>query len=525
MAKPVSLRRKALAGIFASAMVVSVAACSTDPIVSNTNSTTSESPLAGTTDVGKDSADLFDASASHTISLNISQDDIDKILEAYKNDDEKTWVSADITIDGTEIKNVGVRLKGNSSLMWLSGNAPGGGQPPQGQANQDQAATDEASASDNNNAANPPQGMGNRSGSSIDASDPTTLPLLIKFDKYVDGQLYQGMSELSLRSGVPSLNEATALSALSMTDQATQRYSYVTYSVNGGSTLTRIVLETPDEYYAARLGDGILYKADASSSLTYQGDDEDTYTDQFKQQNGDDNEQPIIDFLKWLDSADDQEFEDNLDKYVDVESLAKYIATQNLLVNSDDMAGPGRNYYLWYDNSTKKLSVLAWDMDMSMQGNAELSPDSTASMGMGGGKPGQAPGAGAQGATDATAADQTDQATQDNQPTQTDQNGQQAAPGGMGGGMSSGADKLKERFLASSKFKAIYEQQYWELYDQLYGNGALAGVVDQLRTQVPATDSLSQDEINTDADTLASFIQQRTDYLASQRTASTSSAS
>lgn len=521
MAKPVSLRRKALAGIFPSAMVVSVAACSNDPIVSNTSSASSESALAGTTDVGKDSADLFDASASHTISLNISQNDIDKILEAYKNDDEKTWVSADITIDGTEIKNVGVRLKGNSSLMSLSGNAPGGGQPPQGQANQDQAATDEASASDNNNAANPPQGMGNRPGSTIDASDPTTLPLLIKFDKYVDGQLYQGMSELSLRSGVPSLNEATALSALSMTDQATQRYSYVTYSVNGGSTLTRIVLETPDEYYAARLGDGILYKAGASSSLTYQGDDEDTYTDQFKQQNGDDNEQPIIDFLKWLDSADDQEFEDNLDKYVDVESLAKYIATQNLLVNSDDMAGPGRNYYLWYDNSTKKLSVLAWDMDMSMQGNAELSPDSTASMGMGGGKPEQTPGAQA-------AAGQTDQQTSTDQqaPTeQTDQNGQQAAPGGKSGGMSTGADTLKERFLASSKFKAIYEQQYWELYDQLYGNGALAGVVDQLRTQMPATDGLSQDEINTDADTLASFIQQRTDYLASQRTASTSSAS
>lgn len=450
-----------------------------------------------------------------------------------------------------------MRLKGYSSLTALGGDMPGGlgnmpnppegfdpsnlpegfdpstmPEPPAG-TEADDAGTDATADAAQVMPEGRAGGMGGaRSGASIDEDDPTTYPLLISFDKYVDGQVYQGISELSLRSGIPSLNEATALSALSMTDQSTQRYSYVTYSVNGGSTLSRIVLENPDEYYATRLGDGILYKADSESSLTYQGDDPATYTDQFKQENDKDNEneQPIIDFLFWLDSADEQEFEDNLDNYVDVESLAKYFATQNLLINSDDMSGPGRNYYLWYDNSTSKFTVLAWDMDLSLNGNSELSPDSTNSMGMGrGGKnaaEGNAPGMPAMPGRSADTTQTTgstptesDSATSsaesaDNTETQATEEDRPASKGTM---MSSGADTFKERFLSNEKFKAIYEEQYWELYDQLFTNDALADVVNELRTQVPATDGLSQEEIDSSADSLLEIIERRKEYLAGVR--------
>lgn len=450
-----------------------------------------------------------------------------------------------------------MRLKGNSSLKALGGDLPGGmgnmPNPPEGfdpsnlpegfdpssmpEPPADTAADDAGTDATADAAQAMPEGRaggmgGARSGASIDEDDPTTYPLLISFDKYVDGQVYQGISELSLRSGIPSLNEATALSALSMTDQSTQRYSHVTYSVNGGSTLSRIVLENPDEYYAARLGDGILNKADSESSLTYQGDDPATYTDQFKQEKDKDNEneQPIIDFLSWLDSADEQEFEDNLDNYVDVESLAKYVATQNLLINSDDMSGPGRNYYLWYDNSTSKFTVLAWDMDLSLNGNSELSPDSTNSMGMGrGGKnaaEGNAPGMPAMPGRSADTTQTTgstptesDSATSsaesaDNTETQATEEDRPASKDTM---MSSGADTFKERFLSNEKFKAIYEEQYWELYDQLFTNDALADVVNELRTQVPATDGLSQEEIDSSADSLLEIIERRKEYLAGVR--------
>lgn len=83
--------------------------------------------------------------------------------------------------------------------------------------------------------------------------------------------------------------------------------------------------------------------------------------------------------------------------------------------------------------------------------------------------------------------------------------------------MSSGADTFKERFLSNEKFKAIYEEQYWELYDQLFTNDALADVVNELRTQVPATDGLSQEEIDSSADSLLEIIERRKEYLAGVR--------
>ena len=70
---------------------------------------------------------------------------------------------------------------------------------------------------------------------------------------------------------------------------------------------------------------------------------------------------------------------------MDVDSFARYAATMNLLVNGDDMAGPGQNYYLWYDLETKKISVVSWDLNLAMTGNATASPDDEVSIGGGGG--------------------------------------------------------------------------------------------------------------------------------------------
>ena len=63
---------------------------------------------------------------------------------------------------------------------------------------------------------------------------------------------------------------------------------------------------------------------------------------------------------------DNEEFARSLGDWVDLGSLARYAATQNLLVNADNMAGPGQNYYLGYDLEAKKLSVLSWDLNLAM---------------------------------------------------------------------------------------------------------------------------------------------------------------
>ncbi len=318
------------------------------------------------------------------------------------------------------------------------------------------------------------------------------------------------MTQLSVRPGSPVLNEAMALSLTDATDQPTQRYAYTVYSVNGSATATRLLLEHPDESYANSLfdSDGYLYKADASSSFTYVGDDQADYTDQFEQINaeGTGDVQPIISFLKWMDSASDEEFDAHLADWVDVDSFAQYVATQNLLVNGDDMSGPGQNYYLWYDLDTKKISVVSWDLNMAMQGGTTAGPSDTVSMGGGMGGPGGRRGQGGAPGAAATGMAPPEGATPSEGRTQ---------PNGDGGeGRSMGGNTLKSRFLDSDAFTDVYEAAYWDLYEQMYGSGLALSILDGLASGVPTSDGLTAESLQSSVDSMRTWIQQRTDALA-----------
>lgn len=443
--------------------------------------------------------DLFDSSVTHELSVEIGDAEYDDMISAYQEDGDKEWVVADVVIDGTRIEDVGVRLKGNSTLRGLQGEngdvpvglgAPEGFELPEG-----------VELPEGFDPAQGPPGMGGTA--QVDPEDPTSLPLLIRFDKYVDGRAYQGMTELSVRPGSPVINEAMALSLTAETEQPTQRYAYTVYSVNDSATATRLVLEHPDEQYADSLFDspGYLYKADASSRFEYVGDDQSDYSDQFEQINAADSGtlQPIISFLKWLDSADDAEFDAHLADWVDVESFARYVATQNLLVNGDDMAGPGQNYYLWYDLGTKKLSVVSWDLNMAMEGGTTAGPDDTVSMtgGMGAGGPG--------GNTEAGASQVMPPGSG---PPQGMPPGMPEGDGegrGLGGG-----NTLKTRFLDSDAFTGVYHEAYRELSEQIYSSGRALEVLDEVAASVPNSDGLTAEALQTSVDSMRSWVEGRT---------------
>lgn len=424
--------------------------------------------------------DLFDSSVAHTLTIELTPAEYNDMITAYGKDGEKKWVTADLTIDDTSISDVAVRLKGNSTLMGLrphdakqGGGMPGGsGDGPT------------APAADNG-AAPPMEGGGMGAVATASADDPTTLPLLIKFNENAEGRGYQGMTELSVRPGTPVLNEALALSLTAETGQPTQRYAYATYTINGDTT-TRLLLEHPDDTYANALFDsaGYLYKADANSRLEYRGTDQSEYADQFKQINSVDNGnlQPIINFLKWLDSADQTEFDEHLTDWVEVDSLARYLATQNLLVNGDDMGGPGQNYYLWYDLDTEKITVVSWDLNLAMQSNATIGPNDEVQMGP---PPGQS-------GADAAPANM-------------------APPGGQGGPKI--GNQLKTRFLESESFADTYLTAYWDLYDQMFGDGRAEAMLDEIVVSVPVTDGLTQQELDAAAESMRQWLDERTTAL------------
>lgn len=484
---------------------------------------------------------LFDDEVAHQIHLEIDDVEYAEMIEAFERHGDKDWVTADMTIDGVFLNDVAVRLKGNSTLMGLRGEGPGGGGPggegvgrqpgrpgmgqgegmpelpdgfvpPEMPAGMPElpAGMPEMPAEMPDGAQLPemPAGMqlpGMDAG--ISADDPASLPLLISIDKNYPGRAYQGMTELSVRPGTPVLNEAVALDLTAATGQATQRYSYSEYSINDAASTTRLVLEHPDDGYASSVfdGSGYLYKADANSRFEYIGEDQSDYTDQFTPINSEDDGtlQPIIDLLRWVDSADDEEFAAELDQWVDVDAFATYLATQNLLSNFDDMAGPGQNYYLWYDLESTTFTVVSWDLNMAMSGDTAAGPDDTVSMG--------GPGGGGRMANGPMGAEPDGAPGTGQMPGVLDQDGEQR-PGGMAAG-----HPLKTRFLESDAFTALYEEKYWELYDTVYGNGLAAQTLENVRGSFPVSDTVDQATLDEEADALRSWIAQRAAALAEQR--------
>lgn len=385
--------------------------------------------------------DVFDASVAHSIKLTYKPDDYQRMLATFSSAGNKDYLEADLVVDGTAIPSVGIRLKGNSTL----------------------------------------RGFGR---TSLDSSRAETMPWLIRFDKFVPGRRYQGLREIAVRvagmnGGSTVMNEAVTLDVLARAGEPAERYSYASFVVNDRPATARLIVETPDKPLAARMaGKGVLYKALSSGQFTDQGDDPVDYEDDFEQitRKGSQDLQPVIDLVRWVSSAGDSSFAADLDEHVDVPSFARYAAAQNLLLNFDDMAGPGKNYYLWYDLGTRKFSVIGWDYNLTFSGNASQDPHETSSRFGGGGPPGR------------------------------------------GGGFGQ-SNPLKQRFLSGKSFTEAYDEAYRSLYRKIFASGQAMTSVDNVVKVLSTVKGSDPDAVAADAEQLRSEIRQRTAYLSTNAVA------
>jgi spore coat protein CotH len=473
-------------------LVTSASNAGVDPVTQN---------IAGTTA-------LFDATVAHDIALTFRDEDYQRMLDEFWTEGEKDFLEADITIDGTHIPSVGIRLKGNSTLAGLSRNGqarPGGfGPRPLGNGQQKAPNGDILDGFPGGDPAGPPNrrievngggpgGPGGFARASLKAEEPETLPWLIRFDEFVEGRRYQGHREIAMRvagmgGGSAVLNEAVSLDVLAAAGQTTQRYAYAGFTVNDRPTTARLVVEHPGETFAATLGgSGVLYKSLATGHFTDQGDDPIDYADDFKQitMKGSQDLQPVINLIRWATTSSDADFDAHLADHLDVDAFARYVAVQNLLLNFDDMAGPGRNYYLWYDLGTRKFTVIGWDHNLTFTGSANQGAnDNTGRGGRFGPPPGEEPPAGFQ---------------------------------PPGGGIRMDGHKLKERFVASAAFQATYEKAYRELYQKIYASGAAQTSLTTIARVLSTVDGYDAQQTSADVNRLRAIIKQRTEYLATDQ--------
>ncbi|NLG21355.1 MAG: hypothetical protein GX555_08000, partial [Actinomycetales bacterium] len=150
-----------------------LAACSGTPAseapaddASTTAAAGSSSALGSASTVADTSGTVFDASAIHEFAVEVDETEFTAMMETYASTGDKEWISGAVTIDGQTFENVGLKLKGNSSLR----------------------------------------------GATAD-TDPVTLPWRIELDEFVEGQNLDGYSDFVVRANnsETSLNEAVAL--------------------------------------------------------------------------------------------------------------------------------------------------------------------------------------------------------------------------------------------------------------------------------------------------------------------------
>jgi spore coat protein CotH len=401
---------------------------------------------------------LFDSSIVHEIKVSFAQEDYDAMIETYKISEEKDWIEATVTIDGETYANAGIRLKGNSSIMGLRGDGRPGGP-----------------------------------GANVTADEPEGLPWLIRLDKNVAGQNHEGIVDLVVRSNntKTSLNEAVSLDLLRMAGLASQDAVAASFSVNDSAAVLRLVTELPDDLWMEETLDsgGALYKAEATGDYSYKGADPESYDNVFDQEAGEDNADltPLIEFLDFINNSDDATFNAELADHLDIDSLATYLAMEELLGNYDDIDGPGNNSYLYYDPEAGLFTVVPWDHNLAFGG-------------FGGG------GEGGQGLGGQTVGGQLQDGATRAQPTRP----QGAAPGGGAageGGPGGKSNILVERFHANPGFEELYQQKLTELTTTLYESGAAADVLAEwvtlLNTQ--ASDLVDSSTVDTEAAAIAKY--------------------
>lgn len=320
-------------------------------------------------------------SEDDVMSINISMNET-SWNEMLKNAINEEYYKCDITINGETFKNVGIRPKGNTTLMQI-------------------------------------------------ANDSTTdrYSFKIKFDKYVDGQTCYGLDKMvinNMMSDTTYMKEYLSYDLMNYIGVNTPLYAYSDVSVNGEKWGLYLAIETLEESFAERIyGDdyGMLYKPESinmgggnklqggglpeggrqgngerpegepqgngekpegepqgnskmpegigpgnndsrGADLVYTDDKKSSYSTIFDSAIFDtttSDKNRVIKALKNLNEGN------NLETYINVDETLRYFAANTMLVNLDSyVSNLKHNYYLYEKDG--QLSILPWDFNLSFAG-------------------------------------------------------------------------------------------------------------------------------------------------------------
>ena len=283
---------------------------------------------------------LFDTSEIMNVEILMDEDEWNRMLS---NAVLEEYYVCDVVINGLKIKNVAIRPKGNTSLSAI-------------------------------------------------AMDPdsTRFSLKLEFDHFVDGQSCYGLDKLILNNNyadATNMKEAIIYDMYQYIGATSSLYNYAKVSVNGEYFGVYLALEGVEQSFMLRnygTQDGELYKPDSmemgggnssssgggfsmsggGSNLNYSNDELDSYTtiwDGEITSTGKADHKRVVTALKNISEGND------LETYLNVDNVLKYMAVHTFAVNMDSLSGSmAHNYYLY--EYMGQLDIFPWDYNLSFGG-------------------------------------------------------------------------------------------------------------------------------------------------------------
>lgn len=315
---------------------------------------------------------LFDHSRIISVNIIMDPDDWQDMLD---NAASEEYYKCDAVVNGTAFYNVGIRPKGNTSLSSI-------------------------------------------------VNDPTTdrYSFKLEFDKYVEGQTCFGLDKLVLNNNyadATNMKEAIAYDMFAYLGADSSLYNYAQISVNGDYWGVYLAIEAVEDSFLLRnygVKSGDLYKPDSMQmgggknnnkggnftppdnaedftpperpdgdsndnnggpgggfggfgssggcDLNYTDDDLDSYSEIWDAEVTDSSKashKRVVAALKAAAEGTD------LEDYLDIDNLLKYMAAHTFAVNLDSLSGNmAHNYYLY--ESSGVINLIPWDYNLSFGG-------------------------------------------------------------------------------------------------------------------------------------------------------------
>ncbi len=278
--------------------------------------------------------DLYDPDHITEIKIFFAEENWADILEEYKEDPQEPRLTADLEVDGTRYRAVGVRYKGNSSF------------------------------------------------NAVHRKGHHKLPFNIKIDHLIDDQVLPGgYDKLKLSNGFrdPSFLREIIGYEIAREYMPASRANFARVYVNEEYLGIYTSVESVDKQFLERRfgeGDGVLVKCDPiwnyehpatcpegdKASLQYLGADSACYEGLYELKS-DTGWGELIRFTKIL-----KESPEELDQYLDVDQTLWLLAFSNVIVNLDSYLGAFcHNYYLYQDEEGVFHPII-WDLNLAFGG-------------------------------------------------------------------------------------------------------------------------------------------------------------